>query len=49
MIIDEARALSKDLKKRGFKFTGPMVCMSFMQAVGMVNHHVKGCDLAPEP
>jgi len=45
LMIDEAKAMSKDLKKRGFGFTGPMVCMSFMQAVGIINDHVKGCDL----
>ena len=45
LMVDEARAMSKDLKARGFKFTGPMVCMSFMQAVGILNDHVKGCDL----
>ncbi|MDJ0838601.1 MAG: DNA-3-methyladenine glycosylase I [Acidobacteriota bacterium] len=44
-MIEDARVMSKALKKRGFKFTGPMVCMSFMQAVGMINDHVKGCDL----
>lgn len=45
LMIDEAKHLSKDLKKRGFKFTGPMTCMSFMQATGYINDHVKGCDL----
>jgi len=48
LILDEARAMSKTLKGRGFSFTGPMVCMSLMQAVGIVNHHVEGCDLAPK-
>ena len=47
LMIDEAKAMSKALKKRGFSFTGPMVCMSLMQAVGIVNHHVQGCDLCP--
>jgi len=36
-------ALSKDLKKRGFKFVGSTICYAFMQAVGMVNDHVTGC------
>lgn len=36
-------ALSKDLKKRGFKFVGPIICYAFMQAIGMVNDHVVGC------
>lgn len=36
--------LSKDLKKRGFKFVGSTICYSFMQAVGMVNDHIVTCD-----
>jgi DNA-3-methyladenine glycosylase I len=39
----ESDAMSKDLKKRGFKFVGTTVCYAFMQAVGMVNDHVVGC------
>jgi DNA-3-methyladenine glycosylase I len=39
----ESEAMSKDLQKRGFKFTGATVCYAFMQAVGMVNDHVVGC------
>ena len=35
--------LSKDLKKRGFKFVGSTVIYAHMQATGMVNDHVKGC------
>lgn len=35
--------LSKDLKKRGFKFCGPTISYAFMQAVGMVNDHDAGC------
>ena len=35
--------LSKDLKKRGFKFVGPTAVYAHMQATGMVNDHVKGC------
>lgn len=35
--------LSKDLKKRGFKFVGSTICYAFMQAVGMVNDHVMNC------
>jgi len=35
--------LSKDLKKRGFKFIGSTICYAFMQAVGMVNDHTKDC------
>ena len=40
---EESRALSKDLKRRGFKFVGPTVCYAFMQAVGLVNDHVTSC------
>ncbi len=36
-------AMSKDLKKRGFKFVGSTICYAYMQAVGMVDDHVKGC------
>jgi DNA-3-methyladenine glycosylase I len=39
----EAVAMSKNLKKRGFKFIGPTICYAFMQAVGMVNDHVVDC------
>jgi len=38
-----SRALSKDLKKRGFKFIGPVICYAYMQAVGLVNDHLSGC------
>jgi DNA-3-methyladenine glycosylase I len=40
---DESRAMSKDLKRRGFRFVGPTVCYAFMQSTGMVNDHVKSC------
>ena len=39
----EAEAMSKDLKKRGFKFVGPTICYAYMQAVGMVNDHTTDC------
>ena len=39
----EARAMSKALKQRGFKFCGPTICYAFMQAVGMVDDHVVDC------
>jgi DNA-3-methyladenine glycosylase I len=39
----ESRALSKDMKRRGFRFVGPTVCYAFMQAVGLVNDHVVSC------
>lgn len=41
-------ALSKDLKKRGFKFVGPTIVYAFMQAVGMVNDHAVECFCHPE-
>lgn len=39
----ESDAMSKDLKKRGFKFVGSTICYAFMQAVGMVNDHTTEC------
>ena len=39
----ESRALSKELKRRGFRFVGPTVCYAFMQAAGLVNDHVLSC------
>ncbi len=39
----ESDAMSKDLKKRGFKFIGSTICYAFMQAVGMVNDHTTDC------
>jgi DNA-3-methyladenine glycosylase I len=40
-------AMSADLKKRGFTFVGSIICYSHMQAVGMVNDHIKGCFKCP--
>jgi DNA-3-methyladenine glycosylase I len=42
----ESDALSKDLKKRGFRFVGSTIVYAFMQAVGMVGDHVASCDSA---
>jgi DNA-3-methyladenine glycosylase I len=39
----ESDAMSKDLKKRGFKFVGSTICYAFMQAAGMVNDHTVDC------
>lgn len=39
----ESIALSKDLKKRGWKFVGPTTVYAFMQAMGLINDHVEGC------
>jgi len=39
----ESEALSKDLRKRGFRFVGTTICYAFMQATGMVDDHEVGC------
>ena len=39
----ESRALSADLKRRGFRFVGPTIIYAYMQAVGMVNDHLVTC------
>lgn len=41
----ESVALSKDLKKRGWKFVGPTTVYAFMQAMGLVNDHATNCDI----
>ncbi|CDQ41032.1 DNA-3-methyladenine glycosylase I [Virgibacillus salexigens] len=41
----ESENMSKDLKRRGFRFVGPTICYAFMQATGMVNDHIQGCFL----
>ncbi len=40
---EASRALSKDLRKRGFSFVGPTTCYAFMQAMGLVNDHAEHC------
>jgi DNA-3-methyladenine glycosylase I len=45
---EESRAMSRDLKRRGFRFVGPTVCYAFMQAVGLVNDHEVGCFRWPQ-
>ena len=40
----ESDAMSKALKQRGFRFVGSTICYAFMQAVGMVDDHLVGCD-----
>lgn len=42
-VSPESQAMSKDLKRRGFRFVGPTVCYAFMQATGLVNDHVTSC------
>ena len=44
----ESEAMSKDLKRRGFRFVGPTICYAHMQATGMVNDHFTECFLAPK-
>ncbi len=44
----EARAMSKDLKARGWSFVGPTTAYSFMEAVGLVNDHLLGCHVRDE-
>ncbi len=39
----ESEAMSKDLRRRGFKFVGPTICYAFMQAEGLVNDHLVDC------
>jgi DNA-3-methyladenine glycosylase I len=40
---EESKAMSRELKLRGFKFVGPTICYAFMQAAGLVNDHLVGC------
>ena len=47
-LTDEATAMSKDLKKRGFTFVGPTICYAFMQACGLVNDHTTDCFRYPQ-
>lgn len=42
-VSEESKALSKDLKKRGWKFVGPTTAYAFMQAMGLVNDHLDSC------
>jgi DNA-3-methyladenine glycosylase I len=45
----ESDAMSKDLKKRGFRFVGSTICYAFMQSAGLVDDHVAGCFRAAPP
>ena len=40
---EESRSMSKDLKRRGFRFVGPTACYAFMQSTGMANDHLVSC------
>ena len=42
---EESASMSKDLKKRGWKFVGPTTCYAFMQSMGIVNDHIEGCHM----
>jgi DNA-3-methyladenine glycosylase I len=44
----DSEAMSKDLKRRGFRFVGPTICYAHMQATGMVNDHLVTCFRHPE-
>lgn len=45
----ESDAMSKDLKRRGFRFVGSTICYAFMQATGLVNDHLIDCAFAKPP
>ena len=45
---EASRALSRDLRRRGFRFVGPTTCYAFMQAMGLVNDHVEACHCRHE-
>jgi DNA-3-methyladenine glycosylase I len=44
---EESRALSRELRRRGFRFVGPTTLYAFMQGVGIVNDHLEGCAARP--
>jgi DNA-3-methyladenine glycosylase I len=46
-ITAESTAMSKDLKRRGWRFVGPTTVYAFMQAMGLVNDHLDGCAIRP--
>ncbi len=45
----ESRAMSRELKRRGFRFVGPTICYAFMQSMGLVNDHVADCTFRESP
>jgi len=45
---DDSKALARDLKRRGWRFVGPTTVYAFMQAMGLVNDHIDGCDPGAE-
>ena len=44
----EAKPLARDLKRRGWRFVGPTTVYAFMQAMGLVDDHVEGCEIRPK-
>jgi DNA-3-methyladenine glycosylase I len=46
--VQISERMSKELKKRGFRFVGPTICFAFMQAIGMINDHTATCFRAKE-
>lgn len=48
VVSPQATALSRDLKKRGFRFVGPTTMHAFMQSMGLVNEHLPGCHVRDE-
>jgi len=46
-LTPESTALATDLKRRGWRFVGPTTAYAFMQAMGLVNDHLEGCDARP--
>lgn len=44
----ESEEMSRELRRRGFKFVGPTICYAFMQGAGLVNDHVVGCFRHPQ-
>lgn len=47
-ITPTSTRLSKELKRQGWSYVGPTTCYAFMQAMGLVNDHVAGCDFRPQ-
>jgi DNA-3-methyladenine glycosylase I len=45
--VTESHALARDLKRLGWRFVGPTTVYAFMQAMGLVNDHLAGCEVRP--
>ena len=46
-VTPESLALARELKRRGWRYVGPTTVYAFMQAMGLVNDHLRGCDVRP--